>query len=181
MDLASKVFTNCWAELHAAYGKEAIVVPFTTQLASISKKTYQRAAELKRKADDVHERTRSHRERCRRGTKEHTKSEAAVYHKMGCLGLLVKDTVDVTHALTCGVPDRESNEAKYLHEATEMIEEWQTLVRRRSSSSHPTSQPSGIIFAPVVVLKNSEEKGNISVSMNVMCSLLFMKTVQPCL
>ena len=72
---------------------------------------------------------------------------------MGCLGLIMTDIVDATHASTCGVPDRESNEAKYLHEVAEMLEEWQTLVRRRSSSSHPTSQPSGIIFALVAIQK----------------------------
>ena len=101
--------------------------------------------------------------------KERTKSEAAVYHKMGCLGLIMTD--DATHASTCGVPDRERNEAKYLHEATEMLEEWQ---RKRSSSSHPTSQPSGIIFAPMAIQK-TRGKGN------VLCRLLFMLTVESCL
>ena len=64
-----------------------------------------RTAELRRKATDAHERTRSHRERCRRATKEHTKSEAAINHN-------VKETANATHSLTCGVPDRESNETK---------------------------------------------------------------------
>ena len=37
----------------------------------------------------------------------------------------VKGTAPATHALTCGLPDHESNEIKYLREATELIDEWQ--------------------------------------------------------
>ena len=75
---------------------------------------------LKRKATDA-----SHRERCRRATHEHTRSEAAVNHSLGCFGWFVKETAAAAHSLTCEVPDRESNEVKYLWEATELIEEWQ--------------------------------------------------------
>ena len=89
------------------------------------KKACQETAELKSKETDAHEKTRSHRERCRRATKEHTRSEAAVNHSLACLGWCVKETAAATHALTCGVPDRESNEIKYLREATELIDEWQ--------------------------------------------------------
>ena len=49
------------------------------------RKACQRTAELKREADATHERTQSHRERCRRAA-EHTKSEAATPN-FGCLGL----------------------------------------------------------------------------------------------
>ena len=89
------------------------------------KKASQRTAELKRKATEAHEKTRSHRERCRRITNEHTRSEAAVNHSLGFLGWCVKETAAATHSLTCGVPDRESNEIRYLKQATELIEEWQ--------------------------------------------------------
>ena len=76
-------------------------------------------------ATDAHENTRSHRERCRRAASEHTKSEAAVNHSLGCLRWFVKETAAATHSLACRVLDRESNEIKYLIEATELIEEWQ--------------------------------------------------------
>ena len=89
------------------------------------KKACQRTVELKRKAAEAHERTRSHRERCRRATKEHTKSEAAINHSFGCLGWFVKETTNATHSVTCGVPDGERNETKYLNEATELISAWQ--------------------------------------------------------
>ena len=36
----------------------------------------------------------------------------------------MRAAAEATHSLTCGVPDRESNEVKYLHEATEIIEGW---------------------------------------------------------
>ena len=52
--------------------------------------------ELKRKAADARERTRSHRERCRRATKEHTKSEAAINHNLGRSGLCAKETANAT-------------------------------------------------------------------------------------
>ena len=44
-----------------------------------------------------------------------------------------------THSLTCGVPDRESNEVKYLREATELIEEWQFRLQGGQRVSAPAS------------------------------------------
>ena len=44
---------------------------------------------------------------------------------LGFLGWYVKETAAATHSLTCGVPDRESNEVKYLRDAAQLIEEWQ--------------------------------------------------------
>ena len=40
---------------------------------------------------------------------------------------MVRERDGCRHSLsvTCGVPDRESNEIKYLREATELIDEWQ--------------------------------------------------------
>ena len=48
--------------------------------------------ELKRKADDARDSTRSHRERCRRATCEHVWAEEELDNSLGCLGDLVKDT-----------------------------------------------------------------------------------------
>ena len=62
--------------------------------------------DLKRKGGDAHDRTRSHRDRC--------SAEEELNNSLGCLGDLVKDTASATHTLSCGVPDRDSNEAKYL-------------------------------------------------------------------
>ena len=108
------------------------------------KRAYQRTAEFQRKARDAHERTQSHRERCRRATKEHVKSEAAINHHLGCSGWLVRETANASHALTCGVPDREGNETKYLREATEMIEEWKGLPQLGPSVSHPSCEHSEV-------------------------------------
>ena len=58
-------------------------------------------------------------------TNEHTRLEGAVNHSLGFLGWCVKETAAATHLLTCGVPDRESNETRCLKEATELIEERQ--------------------------------------------------------
>ena len=51
---------------------------------------------------------------------------------------LVKDTAGATHALSCGVPDRECIELKYLQEALDMIEEFQRRGTRRGSSRQQT-------------------------------------------
>ena len=48
---------------------------------------------------------------------------------LGFRGWYVKETAAANHSLTCGVPDRESNEVKYLREAAELIEEWQTRLQ----------------------------------------------------
>ena len=69
-----------------------------------------RHSELKRKAVDAHEKTLFHWESLRRATREHVKAEEVLNDSLGCLGTLVKDTAGATQALTCGVPDRESNE-----------------------------------------------------------------------
>ena len=84
-----------------------------------------RTLEVKRKATEALERMSTHRERSRRVTNEHTKSEVAVNNSLGWFGRCVKATAQATHSLTCGVLDRESNEIRYLHQATELIEEWQ--------------------------------------------------------
>ena len=90
-----------------------------------------RTTELKRKADVTEERSQFHRERCRRATKDHV-----LNNSLDCLGALVKETARATHALTCGVPDRESNGTKYLKEALDTSNDWQSWCFRRSSQSH---------------------------------------------
>ena len=96
-----------------------------------------RTTELNRKADEAHERSQSHKECCRRATKDHMMAERGTLQQPGLPGRsLVEDTAGATHALTWGVPDRESNETKYLKEALEMINDWQSRYSRRSSESH---------------------------------------------
>ena len=53
-------------------------------------------------------------------TKDHMLAED-LNKRLGCLGDLVKDTAGATHALTCGVPDRESNDVRFLQEAIDII------------------------------------------------------------
>ena len=48
-----------------------------------------------------------------------------MYPGLGGLRWYIRETAAATHALTCGVPDRDSNEVKYLREATELIDEEQ--------------------------------------------------------
>ena len=69
--------------------------------------------ELKRKADDAHDRTRSHKDRCWRATTDLVSAEEELNNSFGRLGQLVKETAGATHALSCGVADRDSDEAKY--------------------------------------------------------------------
>ena len=80
---------------------------------------------MKRKADDAHDQIRARRYRCRRATKEFETAEEDLNDSLGRLGQLLKDTAGATHALSCGVPDRESKEARYLQEALDIIKEFQ--------------------------------------------------------
>ena len=89
----------------------------------------QRTIELKRKADDAHDRTRSHRERCWRATKEYMMADDS----LGCLAELARDTVSAAHALSCRASDRDNNETKFHRKAVEMNDEWQARCSRRSS------------------------------------------------
>ena len=50
------------------------------------------------------------------------------------------------HSLTCGVPDRESNEIKNLREATELIETWQHQLLSGLPMSGPPSEHSEVIL-----------------------------------
>ena len=84
----------------------------------------------------------SHRERTRRKTNEHARAEALINNKsLGTLGCCVRDAAAATHSQTCGVPDRESNEIKYLREATDLIDTWQQQLQDvQSVSWHPRTQ-----------------------------------------
>ena len=67
---------------------------------------------------------------------------------VGCLGTLVKDTAGATHALTCGVLDRESNETKYTHRSVRhdqrlAIPLLSTTLRESRQPGNHKSHPSG--------------------------------------
>ena len=146
---ASREFTNCWALHNAACANvtntsaklsgafREVSNRRATREATCAevKKASQRTAELRRKASEANEKTRSHRDVP--GEYEHTRSEAAVNHSLGFQGWCGKETAAATHSLTSGIPDRESNEIRYLKQATELIEEWQSLVQRGTASDCP--------------------------------------------
>ena len=52
-------------------------------------------------------------------------TEEELNDSLGRMGQLIEDTVAATRALSCGVPDRDSNEVFYLQEALDMIEDFQ--------------------------------------------------------
>ena len=153
MVTASKEFTNGWALHNAACANvNDASVKLSGAFREVSnrrathetvcaevKKASQRTADLKRKATEAHE-------RCRRITNEHTRSEAAVNHSLGSLGWCVKETAAATHSLTCGVPDRESNEIHYLKHATELIEEWQRLLQGVQPMNAQTSENEEVVL-----------------------------------
>ena len=131
MVTASKEFSNCWAlpnaacanvtntsaKLNGAFREFSNCRATHEAVCAGVMKASQRTAVLKRTHAEAHEKTRSHRERCRRVTNDHTRSEATVNHSLGFLEWCLKETATATHSLTCGVPDRESNEIRYLKEA----------------------------------------------------------------
>ena len=126
---AAREFSNCWAAQEAAIEKtssafrevcnrraahEAICVE--------ARRAWQKTYDLERKASEAQENLLSHSERTRRISNEHAKAEALVtiaWEHGACRSRWGRSP---THSLTCGVPDRESNEIKYLPEATELIE-----------------------------------------------------------
>ena len=63
----------------------------------------------------------SDRELPRRIMNEHVKTEGYVNGGTGSLGKALQAAAKAAHNLTCGVPDRESNDTKYLREATELL------------------------------------------------------------
>ena len=73
-----------------------------------------RTIETKRKADDVHDRIRTGRDRRRRTTKKFETTEEDLNDSPGRMGQLIKEPARATHALSHDGPDRESNEIRYL-------------------------------------------------------------------
>ena len=55
---------------------------------------------------------------------EHGTAEEDQNEGLGRMGQLIRDTAGATHALSC-TTDRDCNEAKYLQEALDMIEDFQ--------------------------------------------------------
>ena len=104
------------------------------------KETGRKHSELKRKVEEAHTRTFLQRGSNRRATSDHVKAEEVLNNGVGCLGTLVKDTTGTTHAL------RESNETKYLKEALDMINDWQSRSSRRRSESHDGQETTEIIL-----------------------------------
>ena len=96
-----------------------------------------RTFEIKRKASEVQEGLSTQRERARRITNEHARAEGHVNDGIGSLGRAVQAAAKATHSLTCGVSDRESDEIKYLREATELIE----ALQHQQQSGQPMSGP----------------------------------------
>ena len=143
MVTASKAFRNCWslhnpacasvhntsAKLSAAF-REVSNRRATHEATCVEvKKASQQTTDVKRKATEAHGKMSSHRERSWRVTNEHTSSEAAVNHSLGILGRCAKETAQATLSLTCGAPDRESNEIRYLN-ARFVFANAQTLHRK---------------------------------------------------
>ena len=86
------------------------------------------------------------RERTRRITNEHARAEGHVNDGTGSLGKALQAAAKATHSLTCGVPDREINETKYLREATELIEAWQHQLLSGQPMSGPPSEHAEVIL-----------------------------------
>ena len=86
---------------------------------------WQGITETNRKADDAHDRIKTHRDQCRRATKELETAEEDLNDSIGRMEQLLEDTAAATHALSCGIPDLDSHEVRYLHEALDMIEDFQ--------------------------------------------------------
>ena len=74
------------------------------------------------------------------------KAEEVLNNSLGCLGTLVKDTAGATHALACGVPDRESNETKYLKDALKVIIDWQSRCPRRSAEGRADRDTTEVVL-----------------------------------
>ena len=91
-------------------------------------------------------RTRSHSERCRRAIQEETdipnQPSTNIWDAQD--GLSKKRPMPHTLSDLRGVPDRESNETKYLREATEMIEVRQWRIQRAHSVSHHSCEHSDV-------------------------------------
>ena len=133
----------------------SVAIALTAPLGWCSTVCCERVTALKRKADDILDRTRAHRERYRRATQGLKSAEDTLNDKLTYLGEMVKDTTSATHALTCGVPDRDSNETKYLREALSILDGIQAQSPQYSTST--STQEANAATAPEVVPRVSTE------------------------
>ena len=150
---ASKEFSNCWATHEAASVKLSSASrevsnrrPTHEAICAEVKKASLRTTDLKRKTMEAHENMISHRKRTRRITNEHTRSEAAVNNSLGNLGCCVKEAAAAIHSLTCGIPDSENNEIRYLEQASELIEELQRQLQGVQPVNAQTSEHEGVVL-----------------------------------
>ena len=131
MVTASKEITNCWALHKAACAnvnntsaklsafREVSNRRATHEATAEVKKASQRTADLKRKATEAHEKTRSPSALQENHQRAH-KIRSSCEQQLGIPGQVHKRN-SCRHPL--GVPDRESNEIRYLKQVTELIEE----------------------------------------------------------
>ena len=145
---ATKEFSDCWAAHEATGGKLCNAFREVCNRCAAhedfcvdAKKALQRTFEIKRKASEA-----AHRERTRRITDEHARAEGHVNDGIGSLGEAMQAVAKATPSLTCGVPDRESNETKYQREATELIEEWQHQLLSGQPMCGPPSEHGEVIL-----------------------------------
>ena len=135
---AAREFSNCWAAQEAAaaaatasavrqaaHFERSALAEHHEAICVEARKAWQRTYDLKRKASEAQENVLSHRERTRRISNEHARAEAHVNDGLGSLGQAVRAAAKATHSLTCDVPDRESNEFKYLRMA-DAVTSWTT-------------------------------------------------------
>ena len=112
MVTASKEFTNCWALHNAAWALHnaacANVNNTSAKLSVAFREVSNRRA--------THEATRSEVKKTNQRTLEELPQ--GKNNSLGWLGRCVKETVQATLFLTCGVLDRDSNEIRYLKQAT---------------------------------------------------------------
>ena len=150
---ATKECSDCWA------AQEATGVELCNALREVcnrraahevicvdAKKALHRTFEIQRKATEIQEGVATRRERTRRITNEHARAEGHVNDGIGSLGRALQAAAKATHSLTCGVQDRESDETKYLREATELIEAWQHQLLSGQPMSEPPSEHGEVIL-----------------------------------
>ena len=152
LSAATKDFTDCWAAHEAtgvklcnAFREVSNRRAAHEELCVDAKKALQRTLLVKRKATELQEDVAINRQRTRRITNEHARAEGHVNDGIGSLGKALQAAARATHSLTCGVLD-ESNETKYLREATELIEEWQCRLQSGQQMSGPPSGHGDVIL-----------------------------------
>ena len=111
MDIASREFTNCWAHLDTAFREISNCRALHDVTCADLNRAYAKPAMPTKRPSP----TKSDVDELRRKVRDRHQPQ------LGCSGWFVKETTNATHALTYGVPDRESNKTKYLRKATDMM------------------------------------------------------------